>query len=312
MKKEKTFKTSIGGQAVLEGVMMKGPEDMAVAVRKSDGEIIIDKKKVASATKKCKILKLPIIRGVVNFVESMVLGIKTLMYSADLYDMGEDDPTYKPSKFDMWLEKHLSKDAVVYVSLVLALGLSVLLFILLPALITKYATFFIQNHIIKSLIEGVIRMLIFVLYIFLASLAKDIRRVFEYHGAEHKTIFCYEKGEELTVENVRKQPRLHPRCGTAFLIEVMIISIVAFSVISWDNLFIRICLKLLLMPVIAGVAYEFLKFSGRSNSKCVAILTKPGLWLQKITTREPDDEQIEVAIASMKEVIPENKEDAQW
>ena len=297
---------------MLEGVMMKGPDDMAVAVRKSDGEIVIDKKKVSSATKKCKILKLPIIRGVVNFVESMVLGIKTLMFSADLYDMGEDDPTYKPSKFDMWLEKHLSKDAVVYVSLVLALGLSVLLFVLLPAFITKYATFFIQNHIIKSLIEGVIRMCIFVLYIFLASLAKDIRRVFEYHGAEHKTIFCYEKGEELTVENVRKQPRLHPRCGTAFLIEVMIISIVAFSVISWDSLLVRICLKLLLLPVIAGVAYEFLKFSGRSNSKCVAILTKPGLWLQKITTREPDDSQLEVAIASMKEVIPENREDAKW
>lgn len=297
---------------MLEGVMMKGPDDMAVAVRKSDGEIVIDKKKVSSATKKCKILKLPIIRGVVNFVESMVLGIKTLMFSADLYDMGEDDPTYKPSKFDMWLEKHLSKDAVVYVSLVLALGLSVLLFVLLPAFITKYTTFFIQNHIIKSLIEGVIRMAIFVVYIYLASLAKDIRRVFEYHGAEHKTIFCYEKGEELTVENVRKQPRLHPRCGTAFLIEVMIISIVAFSVISWDSLLVRICLKLLLLPVIAGVAYEFLKFSGRSNSKCVAILTKPGLWLQKITTREPDDSQIEVAIASMKEVIPENREDAKW
>lgn len=312
MKKDKTFKTSIGGQAVLEGVMMKGPEEMAVAVRKSDGEIIIDKKKVSSVTKKYKILKLPIIRGVVNFVESMVLGIKTLMFSADLYDLGEDDPTYKPSKFDQWLEEHISKDAVVYVSLVLALGLSVLLFVLLPAFITKYTTFFIENHVVKSLIEGVIRMAIFVVYIFLASLAKDIRRVFEYHGAEHKTIFCYESGEELTVENVKKQSRLHPRCGTAFLIEVMIISILAFSVISWDNLLIRICLKLLLLPVIAGVAYEFLKFSGRSNSKCVALLTKPGLWLQKITTREPDDEQIEVAIASMKEVIPENKEDAKW
>lgn len=311
-KNNKTFKTSIGGQAVLEGVMMKGPEEMAVAVRKSDGEIVIDKKKVSSVTRKCKILKLPIIRGVVNFVESMILGIKTLMFSADLYDMGEEDPSYKPSKFDQWLEKHLSKDAVVYVSLVLALGLSVLLFVLLPAFITKYVTFFIESHILKSLIEGVIRMCIFVLYIFLASLAKDIRRVFEYHGAEHKTIFCYEKGLELTVENVKQQPRLHPRCGTAFLIEVMIISIIAFSVISWDSLPVRIGLKLLMLPVIAGVAYEFLKFSGRSSSKCIAILTKPGLWLQKITTREPDESQIEVAIASMKEVIPENREDAKW
>lgn len=312
MKKNKSFKTSIGGQAVLEGVMMKGPDEMAVAVRKSNGEIVIDKKPVSSVTKKNKILKFPIIRGVVNFIESMILGIKTLMFSAELYDMGEDDPSYQPSKFDMWLEKHISKDAVVYVSLVLALFLSVGLFVLLPAFITKYTTFFIENHIIKSLIEGLIRMAIFVVYIYLASLAKDIRRVFEYHGAEHKTIFCYEKGLELTVENVRKQPRLHPRCGTAFLIEVMIISVLAFSVVSWDSLLVRIGIKLLLLPVIAGVAYEFLKFSGRSNSKCVALLTKPGLWLQKITTREPDDSQIEVAIASMKEVIPENKEDAAW
>ena len=314
MKKDKTksFKTSIGGQAVLEGIMMKGPDDMAVAVRKSDGEIIIDKKPVPSVTKKSKILKLPIIRGVVNFVESMVLGIKTLMFSAELYDMGEEDPTYTPSKFDEWLEKHFNKDAVVYVSLVLALFLSVGLFILLPAFITKYATFFIQNHIVKSLIEGVVRMAIFVAYIALSSLSKDIRRVFEYHGAEHKTIFCYEKGLDLTVENVKAQPRLHPRCGTAFLIEVMILSVLAFSVISWDSLLVRIGLKLLLMPVVAGVAYEFLKFSGRSNNKCVAILTKPGLWLQKITTKEPDESQIEVAIAAMNEVIPENKEDAKW
>ncbi|MFA7636702.1 MAG: DUF1385 domain-containing protein [Monoglobales bacterium] len=310
--KNKPFKTSIGGQAVLEGVMMKGPDKMAVAVRKSNGEIIIDKKEVSSVTKKVKILKLPIIRGVVSFVESMVLGIKTLMYSAELYDMGEDDPTYKPSKFDAWLEKHVSKDAVVYFSLILALFLSVGLFVLLPAFITKYTTGFIENSVLKSLIEGVIRMVIFVLYIYLSSLAKDIKRVFEYHGAEHKTIYCYEKGEELTVENVKKQSRLHPRCGTSFLIEVMILSIIAFSVISWDNLLVRIALKLLLLPVIAGVAYEFIKFSGRSENKCVAILTKPGLWLQKITTEEPDEQQIEVAITAMKEVIPENIEDAKW
>lgn len=311
MKNKKSFKTSIGGQAVLEGVMMKGPDEMAVAVRKSNGEIVIDKKKVSSITKKSKILKLPIIRGVVNFVESMVLGTKTLMFSADLYD-GEDDPAYKPSKVDMWLEKHINKDAVVYFSLILALFLSVGLFVLLPAFVTKYATFFVKSDILRSLIEGVIRMAIFILYIYLVSLAKDIRRVFEYHGAEHKTIFCYENGEELTVENVKKQSRLHPRCGTSFLIEVMIISIIAFSFISWDSLIVRILLKLLLLPVVAGIAYEFIKFSGRSENKCVAILTKPGLWLQKLTTREPDDEQIEVAICSMKEVIPENREDAKW
>ncbi len=313
MKKEsKSFKTSIGGQAVIEGVMMKGPEKMAVAVRKSNGEIVIDEKNVSSVTKKIKILKLPVIRGVVNFAESMILGIKTLMFSAELYDAGEDDPTYKPSKTDLWLEKHLSKDAVVYFSLFLSLILTLGLFVFLPTFITKYLTFWTDNGIVKSLIEGVVKISVFVSYIYLSSLMKDIRRTFEYHGAEHKTIFCYESGEELTVENVKKQSRLHPRCGTSFLIEVMIISILVFSLVSWENLALRVGIKILALPLVAGIAYEFIKFSGRSTNKCVSLLTKPGLWLQRLTTREPDDEQIEVAIASMKCVIPENKEDAKW
>lgn len=310
--KNKEFKTSIGGQAVLEGVMMKGPDEMAVAVRKADGEIVLDKKQVSSITKKYKILGLPIIRGVVNFISSMVLGIKTLMFSAELYDVEGEDPSLQPSKVDQWIEKHISKDAVVYFSLVLALFLSLGLFMFLPTIITKYVTFYIENDFVKSIIEGVVKMAIFVAYISLASMSKDIKRVFEYHGAEHKTIFCYESGEELTVENVKKQSRLHPRCGTSFLIEVLVISIIVFSVVSWENVLVRLGIKLLLLPLIAGIAYEFLKFSGRSSNKCVKILTKPGLWIQKITTREPDDEQIEVAIEAMKAVIPENKEDAQW
>ena len=313
MSNKKVHKTSIGGQAVIEGVMMKGPKDIAVAVRKSNGEIVIDKKPVASILQKSKFLKLPIIRGIISFVESMVIGVRTLMFSAELYDLEEEDPTYKPSKFDEWLEKVFkNKDAVIYTSVVIALVLSMALFVFLPATITKYTTEFISNSVLRSLIEGATRMIIFVLYIWLVSRSKDIQRVFEYHGAEHKTIACYEHGEELTVENVKKHCRLHPRCGTSFLIEVMIISVIVFSFLSWDSLPIRILSKLLLMPFVAGIAYELIKIAGRCDNKLIQIINKPGLWLQKITTKEPDDEQIEVAIRSILEVIPENRDDAKW
>lgn len=306
-------KTSIGGQAVIEGVMMKGPKGIAVAVRKSDGEIVVDKKPTASVLQKYKFLKLPIIRGVVSFIESMVVGIKTLMFSAELYDGEEEDPTYKPSKFDLWLEKVFgNKDVLVYTSLVLSLILAMGLFVMLPALITKYATFFITNNVLKSLIEGVVRMGIFVLYIFLVSRTKEMQRVFQYHGAEHKSIACYEHGEDLTVENVRKHSRFHPRCGTSFLIEVMIISVIVFSFLSWDNIIVRMLTKLALMPIVAGLAYEVIKLAGRYDNKIMGIVNKPGLWLQRLTTREPDDEQIEVAIRSLTEVMTGNKEDDKW
>lgn len=306
-------KTSIGGQAVIEGVMMRGPKEIAVAVRKSDGEIVVDKQPVASVIQKYKFLKLPIIRGVVSFIESMVVGIKTLMFSAELYDTEEDDPTYKPSKFDLWLEKVFgNKDVLVYTSLVISMVLAMGLFVLLPALITKYSTFFISNNVVKSLIEGVVRMGIFILYIFLVSRTKEMQRVFQYHGAEHKSIACYEHGEELTVENVRKYTRFHPRCGTSFLIEVMIISVIVFSFLSWDNIFVRILTKLALMPVVAGLAYEVIKLAGRYDNKIMGIVNKPGLWLQRLTTREPDDSQLEVAIRSLTEVLTGNREDDKW
>lgn len=313
MKNQEVHKTSIGGQAVLEGVMMRGPKDIAVAVRKSDGEIVVDKKPVSSITAKYPFLKWPIIRGVVSFIESMVLGVKTLMFSAELYDTGEDDPTYEPSKFDLWLEKVFgNKDVVIYTSVIISLFLAVGLFIFLPALITKYTTWFIQHDVVRSLIEGCVRMGIFVLYIFLVSRMKDIQRVFQYHGAEHKTIACYEHGEALTVENVKKYSRLHPRCGTSFLIEVMIISVIVFSFISWSNIWVRIGLKLLLMPLVAGIAYEFIKLAGRSDHPIVQLINKPGLWLQHLTTREPDGEQIEVGIRSLEEVLTGDKEDDKW
>lgn len=313
MENKKCMKTSIGGQAVLEGVMMKGPDYIATSVRKKSGEIIVDKQPVNAVIKKNKLAKLPIVRGVVNFIQSMVLGVKTLMLSADLYDFEEDEATYEPSKFDLWLEKVFkNKDAVIYTSVVLALFLSVALFIFLPAFITRLVTPFIPLDFVKSLIEGVVRMAIFVAYVLLVSQTKEIKRVFQYHGAEHKSIACYEHGEELTVENVRKYSRFHPRCGTSFLIEVMIIGIIVFSFVTWSNLALRIVIKLALLPLVAGLAYEFIKFAGRCDNKLMRALSAPGLWLQRITTKEPDDEQIEVAIRSLTEVIPKNEEDAKW
>ena len=310
---KKCIKTSIGGQAVLEGVMMKGPDYIATSVRKSSGEIVVDKQPVNAVIKKNKLAKLPIIRGVINFVQSMVLGVKTLMLSAELYDLDEEEAAYEPSKFDLWLEKVFkNKDAVIYTSVVIALFLSVALFIFLPAFVTRLVTPFIPYDFVKSLIEGVMRMVIFVAYVLLVSQTKEIKRVFQYHGAEHKSIACYEHGEELTVENVRKYSRFHPRCGTSFLIEVMIIGIIVFSFVTWSNLALRIVIKLALLPLVAGLAYEFIKFAGRCDNKLMRALSAPGLWLQRITTKEPDDKQIEVAIRSLTEVIPENEEDAKW
>lgn len=310
---KKCMKTSIGGQAVLEGVMMKGPDYIATSVRKSSGEIVVDKQPVNALIKKNKLARLPIIRGVINFVQSMVLGVKTLMLSAELYDLDEEEATYEPSKFDAWLEKVFkNKDAVIYTSVVIALFLSVGLFIFLPAVVTKFVAQFIPYDFVKSIIEGVMRMLIFVGYVLLVSQTKEIKRVFQYHGAEHKSIACFEHGEELTVENVRKFSRFHPRCGTSFLIEVMIIGIIVFSFVTWNSLALRIVIKLALLPLVAGLAYEFIKFAGKCDNKLMRALSAPGLWLQRITTKEPDDEQIEVAIRSLTEVIPENEEDAKW
>lgn len=306
--------TSIGGQAVLEGVMMRGPKQIATAVRKSDGEIVIDKKPVTSITQRFKFLKFPVIRGVVNFIESMVVGVKCLMFSADLYDV-EGEEAYEPSKFEKWLDDKFGdkiKDIAIYAAVAIALVMGIGLFMLLPTVIVGFLKPLIPSTVLLNLAEGVVRMSIFLIYLALVSRMSDIQRVFEYHGAEHKTIAAYEHGEELTAENARKYTRLHPRCGTSFLLIVMVISIIFFSFLRWDNVFERIIFRLLLLPVVAGVSYEIIKFAGRSKNKCVALLTKPGLWLQKLTTREPDDLQLEVAIAALKAVMPENKEEDKW
>jgi len=306
--------TSIGGQAVIEGVMMRGPKETATAVRKSDGTIIIDKKPINSFVAKYKINKIPLVRGVFSFVDSLITGMKCLMFSADQMDI-EEEEGYKPSKFEAWLEDKLGdkiKDIAIYFAVVVAIFFSVGLFMLLPNVLASVVGMFVENKIILNFCEGIIRMAIFLGYLALVSRMKDIQRVFEYHGAEHKTIATYESGEELTVENARNNSRLHPRCGTSFLLVVMIVSIIIFSFLRWGAMWQNILMRLALMPVVAGVAYECIKFAGKSRLKIVKILTVPGLWLQKITTREPDDSQLEVAIAAMKAVLTENKEDDKW
>ncbi len=323
--------TSIGGQAVIEGVMMRGPHKIAVAVRKPDGEIIIDEK---PTPKVGKIAKVPIIRGVYSFFSSLVIGVQALTFSAKFFEDEEPTPKKeKKSKEKKKIEKAEKKnnkkakkkddmkenenglsDTAIYVAVVLSLFLSIGMFIVLPNLITEFVVPNQADHpVLYNFIESVVKLVIFGGYIVLISQMKDIQRVFEYHGAEHKTIFCYENGEELTVENVKKYSRFHPRCGTSFLLFVMIVSILVFSLLGvYENAFINIGLRLLFLPIVAGVSYEIIKFAGKSKNKCVTWLNAPGKWLQKFTTREPDDSQIEVAIASMKAVIPENGEDDKW
>lgn len=310
--------TSIGGQAVMEGVMMRGPYKTTVAVRKPDGEI---ERKIEDTGVKThsKICRLPIIRGCVNFIDSLVIGMKALMYSAEFIDIEGDEE--EESKFDQWLERKFGdkiKDIVIYMSIAISLVLSIGLFMVLPTFLTRlvemipFMKSITDTKMFTSVFEGIIRMAIFLGYMALVSQMKDIKRVFEYHGAEHKTIACYEAGEELTVENVRKYMRFHPRCGTSFLLFVMIISIILFLFLPKTGIFMRVIMRLVLLPVVAGLSYEVIKWAGRSKNKLVCTLSKPGLWLQRLTTREPDDSQIEVAIASMLPCIPENKDDDRW
>ena len=318
--------TSIGGQAVMEGVMMRGPYKTAVAVRKPDGEITTKVDENGTKTRK-GFLKLPVIRGCVSFIDSLVIGMKALMFSAEFIDI-EGDEEEEESKFDKWLEDKLGdklKDVVIYFAVFISVIFSVGLFILLPSVLSGIVESipafkaFTSTQAFTSTFEGVLRMIIFLGYMALISQMKDIKRVFEYHGAEHKTIACYEAGEELTVENVKKFTRFHPRCGTSFLLFVMIISIIVFAFLPrFDGfvkiaaIFLRLATRLACLPIVAGLSFEVIKLAGRSKNKCVTLLSKPGLWLQKLTTREPDESQIEVAIESMKPCIPENKEEDKW
>lgn len=295
--------SGIGGQAVIEGVMMRNKDDYAIAVRKPDDTIEIKKDKYTSKTEKNKVFKLPILRGIFNFIESLVMGIKVLTYSASFYEEEEEE---KESVFERTFSNIFKDKAesvamglTVTASMIIAVGI----FIILPYLIAEFIGSRIESTTVLTLIEGLIRIVIFVSYIYLISKMEDIQRLFMYHGAEHKTINCIENGYELTVENVKWQSREHKRCGTSFTFIVMFISIIFFMFIRVETIWLRVIIRLLLVPIISGVSYEFLKWAGRGDSALIRILSKPGLLLQRFTTGEPDDDMIEVAIASVEAVF---------
>lgn len=294
--------SGIGGQAVIEGVMMKNQDEYAVAVRKPDHEIEVKKETYVSFAKKHKIFKLPILRGMLAFVESMKIGMSTLTYSSSFFEAEET----KPSRFEKRMNsifKEKTEAVFTGATVCFSVVLAVVLFILLPTFLSQRLSTVIESNILQAAVEGVIRVAIFVGYITLISQMEDIHRVFMYHGAEHKTINCIEHGLELTVENVRGQSRQHKRCGTSFLLIVMFFSILFFMFIQIDVFWLKSVVRILLIPIIAGVSYEFIRLAGRSENKVVNVLSKPGLWLQGLTTREPDDEMIEVAIASVEAVF---------
>ncbi len=327
-KQTEKFKTMIGGQALIEGIMMRGPKKDAVVVRGRDGLTVeVSDRKLPSGK---SVLNWPLIRGVRGFFDSQVTGVKALMRSADL----SPEETEEPSKLDRWLEEKLGNEkfqqAIIGFSVFLGLAMSIGIFMLLPMLIGNIFTRWIESLLVLHLIEGVIRIAIFVGYIMLVSRMGEMKRVFAYHGAEHKTIRCYEAGLPLTVENVRMQTRLHPRCGTSFLLVVMILSILVFTVASSGLLaavpaldtmrlespvlykLIMVVFKLLLLPLIVGIGYEINRIVGRHDNRLVRILTAPGMWFQNFTTNEPDDSMIEVAIAAVQAVLPEEEGQDAW
>ena len=296
-------RTNIGGQAVMEGVMMKNLEAYAVAVRKPDKTIEVQKGEYKSLQDRYAICRLPIIRGVVTFGESLYIGMKTLTWSADFF---EDEEDYKPGKVEAFLTRILGdKLETVMIGLTMAVSvvLAVAVFMLLPFYLSHLLKNVIPSYTIRTLIEGLIRVLIFFLYLILITKMEDINRVFMYHGAEHKTINCLEEGEDLTPDNIIRHSRLHRRCGTSFMLIVMIVSIVVFMFIRTDSLVWRFLLRILLVPVVAGIAYEFIRFAARSRSKLALALSKPGMYLQYFTTREPDRDMVEVAIAAVEGVF---------
>lgn len=312
------FKTTCGGQALIEGIMMRGPEKEAVVVRKPDGELEVKVEPLKLVKTRHPWMGLPFIRGPINFIDSMIHGVKALMFSAEFYPDDEEEEAEEPSKMDAWLEKHLGSEkamnVVVTLSVILGLGFSILLFFILPTLIAGLLTRFIGSRLVLSLIEGLVRMVIFFGYIVLMSKLKDMKRVFRYHGAEHQTIFCYENGLPLTVENVRRMPRHHPRCGTSFLFVIMAVAIVIHAVlgVGWDNTWLRLGVRLLSLPLIVSITYEINRFVGRHDNWLTKILTAPGLWLQNWTTAEPDDTMIEVGIRALSEVLPEEEGADAW
>ena len=308
-KPKECFKTSVGGQALMEGIMMRGPEKICVAVRRPDGTLDMTYEDV----KHHRWQKIPLVRGAAAMIENLVLGYRYLMHSAEVSmpeEAGEE-----PGRFERWLGEHAGPGVQnFFMALAAVCGglLAIVLFMVLPTAIVGLIDRFLPLGWGKVVLEGVLKIALFVGYLFLCTRMKEIHRVFEYHGAEHKTIACYEAGEELTVENVRHHRRFHPRCGTSFMILVLIVSILLFSVLPWSSTGLRVVLKLLLLPVVMGVSYELIKLAGRYDNLFTRIISAPGLWLQRLTTFEPDDSMIEVAIAAVTPVLPDHPDEAKW
>ncbi len=306
------FRTMIGGQALIEGILMRGPEKQAIVCRTEDG--MVEKVEELQLIKdRHPILGWPFVRGVVTFLDSMVKGVKALMYSAELVPEEQQE---EPSKLDTWIENHFSNEMaqklIIGLAVVLGIGLSLLLFFMLPTLIVGFFPALDTHYMAKNLCEGAVKLVIFLGYMALCGQMKEMKRVFSYHGAEHKTIFCYEKGLPLTVENVRIQSRFHPRCGTSFMLVVIVISIFAGILIRLDNVALRMICHLALLPLVVGISYEINRWVGRHDNILSFILSWPGKQLQHLTTNEPDDDMIECAIRSLELVIPEEKGKDAW
>ncbi|MBE6990731.1 MAG: DUF1385 domain-containing protein [Ruminococcaceae bacterium] len=310
------FRTTIGGQALIEGILMRGPEKQAIVVRSKDG-LVTKVEPLKLIRDRYPVLGLPVIRGVATFLSSMVNGVKALMFSADYFP---EEELGQPSKLDQWLEKHVPAEklqgVLTWVAVLLSLGLTVGLFMLLPTFLAGLVDPYIHSAAVHNLIEGVVKVAIFMGYMILVSRQKDIARVFQYHGAEHKTIFCYEAGLDLTVENARIQPKHHPRCGTSFLFVVIIVSILFSSLVlahvEWRSFWVRVLVHMALLIPVVGVTYEFNRWVGRHDNALTRVLSAPGMWMQNFTTNEPDDSMLEVAIEAMKLVLPEEQGKDTW
>lgn len=319
------FRTTIGGQALIEGILMRGPEKQAIVVRNQEGGLEVKEQPLKLIKDRHPILGVPFIRGVVNFGASLVEGVKALMWSAEFYPE-EEGQEETPSRFEAWLEKRFGSEAlmkwVLGFSVAVGLVFAIALFIILPTLATSALLYFFPDAPmwLRNLLEGVVKLIVFFLYLYFCSRLKDIHRTFQYHGAEHKTIFCYERGLELTVENTRAMPRHHPRCGTSFLFVVIVVAVLASCVVFAlpgirdvaANPLVRILLHLVLLPIVVGVTYEINRFIGRHDNPFTRFLSAPGLWMQNFTTFEPDDSMLEVAIHALELVIPEKKGADAW
>jgi len=307
------FRTSIGGQALIEGILVRGPDKQAIVCRKANGELSIQESELKLIKDKHPILGWPFVRGVVTFLDSLVKGMQAVTWSAE---QQPEELQEEPGKFDLWLEKKLGTEKaekiVFGIAIFLGIALAVGLFFFLPTLLTGLMDGFLKSRLLRNLVEGVMRILIFLLYLWAVTRMKDIRRMFSYHGAEHKTIHCYERGLELTVENVRTMPKEHPRCGTSFLFVVMIVSIFVLMFVTWTTPLLRLLIRLCLLPIIVAISYEINRWVGRHDNVLSTILAWPGRQLQHLTTYEPDDGMIECAIEALKRVIPEETGKDEW